>query len=340
MSLNLSATLAIKKLDIVSIAELDLLVHEIQKVALELGMIPISSIISREQPDGSHQILGGGFNLLRDGIPGIHGETGAIINMGRVAGGYKDLTATSSLSPCPFCQGCLAAHMGIKKVRILDNVNYVPDKSGYAAAGIKPEIVPSTKVEQLFQQWVRDPVNRILWNRDIGIPEGNRVAPYSPAHISVWDKYVARANRLATEAMQHAEAPIGAVIVDELGEVAGAGFARIKTDNDPSKTAAVTAWRNCGSRNDWGSHTLVLSAGPDQIAYSMFKIFGFGQLVVGSNLNFAGQTQAVSELRHTRNNLSIPVHILGDRSSDGLLEKWRKSTDRVEIEEYLGVDFR
>lgn len=326
-----------EKNDIITTAELDRLVYDIQKVALGKEMIPISSVISRELSDGRHQVLGAGHNQLRDGIPGVHGETGAIINMGRVEGGYQSLTATSSLSPCPFCQCCLARHMGIKKIRILDDVNYVPDRADFAAAGIVPEVVPNKKIEELFKTWVEDPDNRIIWNRDIGIPEGSRLGPYLPSDKDAWIKYVRRANRLAAEAFETGEAPIGAVIVDRFGEVAGAGHAEIKSENDPSKTAAVTAWRNCGSRNDWGSYSLVLSAGADHIAYSMFKIFGFGQLVVASDSNFAGQTKAVSQLRHSRDKLPIPVHVLGEGGADELLIEWRKKTEREEIAEYLGV---
>lgn len=340
MSLNeIQQTLKLPftKGEIISTEELDHKVYQLQKYALSLGMIPISSIISSKMPDENHQILGGGFNLLRDGIPGVHGETGAIMNMGRIPGGYKDLIATSSLSPCPFCQSCLARQMGIKTIRILDDVNYIPDKSGYLEAGITPIIRSYPPIENLFKTWVTNSENRILWNRDIGIPEGKRQAPFTPACKQDWQKYVDRAKRLAQEALDYHEAPIGAVIVDELGEVAGSGFAKIRTENDPSKTAAVSAWRNCGSRNDWAGYTLVLSAGPDHIAYSMFKIFGLGQLVVGSTKSYPGQTEAVSKLIHPRDSRLIPVHVLDDSSVDALLDQWKKDKAEWEIAEYLGT---
>src|SRR5690349_3644453 len=105
--------------DVLTEPQLDDAVHQVQLHALELGMIPIAGIMSQRLADGRHKVVGFGWNHLREGIPGIHGETGAIMNMGRIDGGYRNLVATSSLSPCPFCQNTLAAHLGIREVRVL-----------------------------------------------------------------------------------------------------------------------------------------------------------------------------------------------------------------------------
>lgn len=339
--------LPFQKGDVVTVEQLDEGVHTLVKNALAKGMIPIAGIISRPLEDGRHEYLGGGNNQLRDGIPGVHGETGAIIDMGRIPGGYEDLTATSSLSPCPFCQGCLARQMGIRKIRILNGTkDYEPNLDGYRAEGIEPEVAPHPGIEQVFADWVRREENQTLWARDIGIASGQRELPFSPKDPSFWNSVVARANRLAAEGLAAGEAPIGAVILDKFGEVAGSGYGKIISENDPSKTAAVAAWRNCGSRDDWGSHTLVLSAGPDHIAYSMFKIFRFGQLVVGSDEVYPGQTEAVRSLVHPTSDDSIkpvytPVHLFKDPESAELLRSWVED-ERVPLElkkEFLGADF-
>src|SRR4051812_30477589 len=108
-----STTLPFKKGSILTERDLDDAVHAVQLRALSLGMIPISGVMSRRVKKSKHQILGFGFNHLREGIPGVHGETGAIMNMGRIKTGYRDIVATSSLNPCPFCQRTLAAHLGV-----------------------------------------------------------------------------------------------------------------------------------------------------------------------------------------------------------------------------------
>jgi len=323
--------LGLSKGDILSEQELDEAVHLVQIYALDRGMIPIAGIITRPLPDGDHQILGLGHNELADGIPGVHGETGAVKNMGRIYGGYADLVATSSLSPCPFCQCTLARHMGIKTVRILDDKNYRPDKSDYEKVGIKPVIKSHAGIEATFASWVNDPKNQVIWSRDIGIASGGKKAPksFSPEEVRALTD---RACRLAKEGGFFKEAPIGALIVDDLGQVVGAGFPRIGIDNDPSKVAAMTAWRNSGSRDDWNRCTLVLSCGPDNIAYSMFKVFNFGQLIVASDKIFAGRVAEVRSLGRT-------VIVDSNGGADETLANWLATESMATTREYLGADF-
>src|SRR5215204_989663 len=100
--------LNLKKGDVLSERELDDAVCSCVRHALAMGMIPIAGIMSRRRRDGKHEVLGFGWNHLREGVPGIHGETGAVMSMGRLEDGYRDVIATSSLNPCPFCQRTLA----------------------------------------------------------------------------------------------------------------------------------------------------------------------------------------------------------------------------------------
>jgi tRNA(Arg) A34 adenosine deaminase TadA len=295
-------------------------------------MIPITGIMSERQPDGLHRVVGFGWNHLREGIPGIHGETGAIMNMGRLPGGYAHLTATSSLSPCPFCQGCLALHLGVKEIRILDATNYKPDFSGYAKVGLSPSVSEHPGIVRTFRKWVRDRKNATIWNRDIGLWKGKvpRVFDVKNNRQRTRD-LMDLAHQKAIEGEQAGEAPIGAVIVDSAGEVIGAGHPKIVTNNDPSMVAAMSAWRACAARDHWKDKTLLLTCGPDHIAYSMFHVFNFGQLVVGSTKMFAGQTDAVRQFGR-------PVHILRDRAADEMMTNWLEREPLDRLREYLGAD--
>ena len=323
-------SLPFRKHDLLSLSDVDDAVHEVQLYALEKGMIPIAAIISRPFADGRHEVLGFGHNELADGVPGVHGETGAVKGMGRIVEGYSDLVATSSLSPCPFCQCTLARQLGIKTVRILDDRNYRPDMSDYEKAGITPIVCSHPKIEETFGRWVNDPQNEVLWKRDIGISTGPTASPkaFSRDELVV---LMERALRLAHEGGRVGVIPIGALIVDEFGQVVGAGHSRIVLDNDPSKVAAMTAWRAAGSRDDWGRYSLVLTHGPDPIAYSMFKIFGFGQLVVGSDALYAGEIGGVRAL-------GKPVKVMGlGDECDAPLCEWISRISVTRVREYLGV---
>jgi tRNA(Arg) A34 adenosine deaminase TadA len=327
-------SISLRKGDVLTESELDDAVHDLVLHALELGMIPIAGILSRKQPDERHEILGFGWNRLREGIPGIHGETGAIINMGRIEGGYSDLTATSSLSPCPFCQCCLALHMGMKQIRILDATNYKPDFSGYAKVGLSPQVSEHPGIVKAFRKWVRDRKNALIWSRDIGIFKGKTARPFDVKRNTQRTRDLMElAHQKAIEGEQAGEAPIGAVIIDSFGEVIGCGHPGIVTRNDPSLVAAMSAWRACGARDHWKDKTLLLTCGPDHIAYSMFHIFNFGQLVLGSDKVFAGRTQDVRRL-------GVAVNLLRDSTSDRLLGHWSQNSPLQRVTEYLGADFR
>src|SRR3954470_17893728 len=173
----MSHKLSIQKGDILNERELDDAVHEVQRHALSLGMIPIAGIMSKRRANGKHQVVGFGWNHLREGIPGIHGETGAIMNMGR-RDDYSELVATSSLSPCPFCQCCLALHLGVREIRILDDENYKPDFAGYKKVGLNPVVSNHPKIAATFRKWVGDPKNATIWNRDIGIWNRKHAPPF------------------------------------------------------------------------------------------------------------------------------------------------------------------
>ncbi len=326
---------------ILTTAQLDDAVHTVQLEALHQGMIPIAAILSRRLKDGRHKVLGAGCNHLAEGIPGIHGETGAIINMGRRAEGYADVVATSSLSPCPFCQCTMVLHLGIREVRILDDLNYRPDKRSYAGLDAQVESLSHKPIETTFRAWLRTVENRPLWARDIGEFDGPVAAPFPlGSQQRRRQQVLALAHALAAAALTRGEAPIGAVVLDAQGEVIGCGGPQIIARNDASMVAAMSAWRACGAREHWKDKTLVLTAGPDAIAYSMFQIFNFGQLVVASDQVFPGLLPAVRALNRQPNpRHSILVKVLRDTTSDALLERWISKAPPNLVREYLGADW-
>jgi tRNA(Arg) A34 adenosine deaminase TadA len=326
------ATIPPQRGDILTECQLDDAVHAVQLQALSLGMIPIAGIMSRRRPDGTHEVLGCGWNHLREGIPGIHGETGAIMDMGRLDGGYADVVATSSLNPCPFCQRALARHLGVREVRILDAENYVPDLTSYPPS-LKPVISHHRHTADTFKEWVADPANATIWSRDIGLYPG----PVPPvfnlaANPTRTAQLAALAHHQANLAVESNEAPIGALIVDAQGEVIGAGHSSIVSHDDPSRVAAMAAWRAAGARDQWKDKTLVLTAGPDHIAFSMFKVFNFGQLLVTSAAVFQGQLNPLRDL-------GTPTTLLNDQEADEPLRMWLARSPAALAREYLGADW-
>ncbi len=136
--------------------ELDNAVYDLIREALSQGMIPIAGIASQpparwptqnprlrleSSPRRRHPLR----HSWRNRRDHEHGPA--------PKGGYRDDVATSSLSPCPFCQCCLAAlHLGIKEIRILDAINYKPDFAGYEKVGLNPVVSNHPKIAALFLQ--------------------------------------------------------------------------------------------------------------------------------------------------------------------------------------------
>lgn len=337
-----------------TLAQLDDAVHAVQLAALAGGYIPISTAISRKGPDGRHELLALGHNHLAAGIPGVHGETGALIDLGTRLGrsgadtDFSELVATSSLSPCEFCQRTLARHLGIGSVRILDAVNYTPDFASYPA-GLTPEVANHPGVVETFRTWVTDPRNATLWDRDIGLYPDVPLPPPVGPEAARFASAVELAHRQAALAAAENEAPVGAVILDPAGLVIGAGCSQVLARHDPTLVAAMSAWRAAGAREHWKDKTLLLTAGPDHIAYSMFKVFNFGRLVVASEAVFAGTLAEVRSLMSARHGGyrggdgsearvgDGRVTVLGDGRSDALLAGWLGRASPRERARYFGV---
>ena len=321
--------------DILTELELDDGVLRLISHARDRGMIPIAGIVSERVSGERHRVLGCGWNHLREGIPGIHGETGAVMNAGRLSGGYREVVVTSSLNPCEFCQRTLMRHLGVGNVRILDTDNLAGNWDVYHEAGVVPVVAKHKKVGRLFREWIEDEANRNTWARDIGnVPKAVKVST-TPIDVSKPTPVRQRAVELAIDLAGRAggEAPMGAVVLDRYGEVIGAGHAHIAQNDDPSMVAAMSAWRACGARELWRDKTLVLTGGLDQIAYSMFSVFRFGQLLFVGDVVFG--EDLVARLKCPVVRLNSRAHrAVGDR-----LRAWA-TRDRGRAEEYLGVDFK
>jgi tRNA(Arg) A34 adenosine deaminase TadA len=235
----------------------------------------------------------------------------------------------------------MVRHMGIREVRILDDHNYRPDKGSYAGLEVRVEALSHKLIERTFQAWLRTLKNRPLWARDIGEFAGPVTAPFPLAtQRRRRQQVLALAQAAAGTALARGEAPIGAVILDAQGEVIGCGGPQIVARNDPTLVAAMSAWRACGARDQWMDKTLVLTAGPDAIAYSMFQIFNFGQLIVASDGIYSGYLAAVRALNGgPQRRRPVRVQVLRDTTWDKPLAKWMRQSEAGLVREYLGANW-
>lgn len=129
-------------------------------------------------------------------------------------------------------------------------------------------------------------------------------------------------------------------MLDAQGEVIGSGHSRISLDDDPTATAPMVAWRAAGARDHWKDKTLVLTCGPDHIAYAMLSVFGFGRLVVASAKVFPGRLAEVTrKLKDTPVTLVHGATASSGGASDARLRAYLKAAPPDMLRREFGADF-
>jgi len=114
---------------------------------------------------------------------------------------------------------------------------------------------------------------------------------------------------LAKEAANHGDVPVGAIIVDEKGELIGRGKNERVKNNDPLAHAEIMAIRNASNKlSNWrfDQLTLIVTLEPcamcaGAIAQSRFKRLVFGSFdekggAVGSNWDLIRDVRSLSQI--------------------------------------------
>ena len=99
-----------------------------------------------------------------------------------------------------------------------------------------------------------------------------------------YEKLMSSALIAATDALKNGDVPIGAIVIDPVGNIIGTGANRREVDNDPSAHAEVVAMREAGKKlNNWrlDGCTVVVTLEPcamcaGAIAQSRVKTLIFG----------------------------------------------------------------
>ncbi len=82
--------------------------------------------------------------------------------------------------------------------------------------------------------------------------------------------------------------PVGAAIFTSQGELVSSGRNRRVQLNDPSVHGETDAFRRAGRQRSYRDLTMVTTLAPCWYCSGLIRQFGFGTLVVGESINFAG----------------------------------------------------
>lgn len=80
--------------------------------------------------------------------------------------------------------------------------------------------------------------------------------------------------------------PIGAVLVNEKGEIVSRGHNENAQSEDPTAHAEVVCLRKAGHRQDWSSSTLVTTLSPCIMCSGAIAYFKIRRVIVGETRNF------------------------------------------------------
>ncbi len=327
------------QIDVTDVKRIGDAVFAAQREALDRGQIPIIGALIRRERGDIGTLLALGSNRLADGMYGVHGEQGPFLTLGRRIGeDAARCVIFSSLHPCQFCQYQLF-HTGIAAVHALDVRSWAPTDTHYERLGMELVTHSHPDVESTFSAWIRDERNRDgIWLEDVGIVPGDTAVPVA-VDGALAARVSANALRLAEIGAAFGEAPIGAVLIDEHGEIISESRGRIVTDGESTLVPAMAAWRAlpriAGRPRSWRGVTIFLTAGPDAIVEGMVRGFNFGQVVVMSTRIYAGRSGSL------RSHLGDRFVVLDDQRGDALLRDWiRAARGDYVLREYLGADYR
>lgn len=111
--------------------------------------------------------------------------------------------------------------------------------------------------------------------------------------------------------------PIGAVLVDQAGEIVAEGHNRRVQTGDPTAHAEVDCVRNAGRRRDFSTMTLVSTLSPCPMCAGTAVLLRIARVIVGEHRTFMGAEQWMRDS-------GIEVIVLDDKRCVALMERLQR----------------
>eukprot|EP00092_Neocalanus_flemingeri_P021347 GFUD01023137.1.p1 GENE.GFUD01023137.1~~GFUD01023137.1.p1 ORF type:complete len:156 (+),score=38.94 GFUD01023137.1:73-540(+) len=149
---------------------------------------------------------------------------------------------------------------------------------------------------------------------------------------SVQSAWVKEAYKEAQLGLSEGGLPIGAVLVDNSGEVVARGHnLRVQT-GDPTAHAEVVAIRNAGRRHDWHTLTLVSTLSPCIMCTGATLLYKIKRVIVGENKNFSSFAEGVMAAQ------DVEVNLVQDMDCITMMETFIKNNKDLWEEDIHKID--
>ncbi len=89
--------------------------------------------------------------------------------------------------------------------------------------------------------------------------------------------------------------PIGAVLVDPVGQVVARGHNKRVQNSDPTSHGETDCIRNAGRRRDWHTLTMYTTLSPCVMCSGTALLLRIPRIVIGENQNFMGEEGLLRE---------------------------------------------
>jgi tRNA(adenine34) deaminase len=122
-----------------------------------------------------------------------------------------------------------------------------------------------------------------------------------------FEKLMQQAILFAKDAADHDDVPVGALVVNELGEVLGTGHNLREESNDPTAHAEIVAMRNTAAKNgNWRMDelTMIVTLEPCAMCAGAISQSRFKRLVFGAWDEKAGAVGSVWDVIRDQRNLN------------------------------------
>ncbi len=133
-----------------------------------------------------------------------------------------------------------------------------------------------------------------------------------------FERLMQQAIEIAKSAAKHVDVPVGALVVNELGEVLGIGHNLREESNDPTAHAEIVAMRNAAAKiGNWRMDelTMIVTLEPCAMCAGAISQSRFKRLVFGAWDEKAGAVGSVWDVIRDQRNLN-KVEVIS-----GVLEK-------------------
>lgn len=132
----------------------------------------------------------------------------------------------------------------------------------------------------------------------------------------------------AMRSLDEGGVPVGAVMV-KAGEVVASGYNRRVQDGNPVSHGETDCMKNAGRRNDYGEITLYTTLSPCMMCAGTVVQFGIKRVVIGEDVNFAGNARFLRE--H-----GVDVVLLDDAACKSMMTKFIEARPDLWFEDIAG----